>query len=436
MYQPDMPKHAFESLGYYIDMLLDAICVVDPNGYFIYVSAGAERIFGYTREEMIGRQMLDLVHPEDRDKTLAVVADIMDGVSKVDFENRYIRKDGQTIDLLWSARWSEADKMRVAVARDITSHKRSEALQKALFDISEAAHAVDSLTALYQRIHQIIAELMPVGQFAIALYDPVTASVTFPYQKIETAKLNKLDIVAFCSEVSKNGESQLKQLDESCACLGISLKSRKGSMGCLMLTTEAPQHHGAFAEQALLEFVSEQVASAIERKQMLENLHHMAMYDQLTGLPNRQLFDDRVRQALARAKRNTTRLALLYLDLDKFKAANDNLGHEVGDLLLIEVAQRLKASVRRSDTVARFGGDEFVVLLDEVEDPTVVRQIASNMLSELARPYTVETHQIEMSASIGMALYPDDGSGEAALRRHADAAMYAAKREGGNCLKS
>jgi diguanylate cyclase (GGDEF)-like protein len=108
----------------------------------------------------------------------------------------------------------------------------------------------------------------------------------------------------------------------------------------------------------------------------------------------------------------------------------------VGDLLLVEVAQRLKASVRRSDTVARFGGDEFVVLLDEVEDPTVVRQIASNMLSELARPYTVETHQIEMSASIGMALYPDDGSGEAALRRHADAAMYAAKREGGNCLKS
>lgn len=425
----------FDSLTRYIDMLLDAICVVDKDGHFLYVSAGGERIFGYKPEEMIGRQMLEMVHPDDRERTLQTVAEIMSGQAKTDFENRYIRKDGQVIDLLWSARWSEPDKMRVAVARDITGHKRSEALQKALFNISEAAHTEDSLPALYQRIHQIIAELMPVGQFAIALYDPDSAVVTFPYQKIETDKLHKLDMVAFCAEVSTKGESQLKQLDDSCAWLGIPLKSQNGVIGSLMVTRDAPRQHYSFSDQALLEFVSAQVASAIERKQMLERLHQLAMYDALTGLPNRQLFDDRIRQALNRAKRHDTQLALLYLDLDKFKAANDAHGHEVGDRLLVEVAQRLTACVRASDTVARFGGDEFVILLDVVTNKETATPIAVKVLDELAKPYLIETHHVEMAASIGMAIYPCNGQDETALLRHADAAMYQAKRAGGNHLQ-
>jgi len=429
-----MKLSEFDSLSRYIDMLLDAICVVDKDGHFLYVSAGGERIFGYKAEEMIGRQMLEMVHPDDRERTLQTVAEIMSGVAKIDFENRYIRKDGQIIDLLWSARWSETDNMRVAVARDITSHKRSEALQKALFNISEAAHTQASLPALYKRLHQIIAELMPVGQFAIALYHPDSEAVTFPYQKIETDKLHQLDIKAFCSEVSKRGVSQIKQLDESCAWLGIPLKSQNGVIGSLMVTTDAPRQHYSLSDQALLEFVSAQVASAIERKQMLERLHQLAMYDVLTGLPNRQLFDDRIHQALNRAKRYDTQLALLYLDLDKFKAANDTHGHEVGDKLLLEVARRLTVCFRESDTVARFGGDEFVILLDAVTSREAVTSVAAKVLDELAKPYNIETHHIELAASIGIAVYPFNGQDETSLLRHADAAMYQAKRSGGNHL--
>jgi diguanylate cyclase (GGDEF)-like protein/PAS domain S-box-containing protein len=430
-----MKPAQFDSLTRYIDMLLDAICVVDKEGHFLYVSAGGERIFGYKPEEMIGRQMLEMVHPDDRERTLQTVAEIMSGVAKIDFENRYIRKDGQVIDLLWSARWSEADNLRVAVARDITGQKRSQALQKALFNISEAAHTQASLPALYQRIHQIIAELMPVGQFAIALYDPDTTAVRFPYQNIETDKLHKLDVATFCSEVSTKGESQLKQIDDSCEWLGIPLKSQNGVIGSLMVTTDTPRQHFSLSEKTLLEFVSAQVASAIERKQMLERLHQLAMYDALTGLPNRQLFDDRVNQALNRAKRQDTQLALLYLDLDKFKAANDTHGHEVGDRLLVEVARRLAACVRESDTVTRFGGDEFVILLDAVNNSEVVTPIAEKVLDALAKPYLIETQSIEMAASIGIAMYPSNGLDETALLRHADAAMYAAKRQGGNCFK-
>jgi diguanylate cyclase (GGDEF)-like protein len=152
-------------------------------------------------------------------------------------------------------------------------------------------------------------------------------------------------------------------------------------------------------------------------------------------LPNRQLFDDRVNQALNRAKRQDTQLALLYLDLDKFKAANDTHGHEVGDRLLVEVARRLTACVRESDTVTRFGGDEFVILLDAVNNSEVVTPIAEKVLDALAKPYLIESQSIEMAASIGIAMYPSNGLDETALLRHADAAMYAAKRQGGNCFK-
>lgn len=432
-----MEQHTFESLSHYIDMLLDAICVVDPDGHFIYVSAGAERIFGYKAEEMIGRQMLDMVHPDDHDKTLDAVAEIMSGLAKVDFENRYIRKDGQVIDLLWSARWSEADNMRVAVARDITRNKRSEALQTALFNISEAAHTQENLPALYRRIHQIIAELMPARQFAIALYDTRTATVSFPYKQIETHKISvDLDINAFCCDVSQKGMTQLKlakntQSDAS-GWLGVPLKSQNGIIGTLMVTTDTPGQNYTFSDQELLEFVSTQVAAAIERKQMLERLQQLAMYDQLTGLPNRQLFHDRINLVLARSRRNNKRLALLYLDLDKFKQANDSLGHEAGDKLLQQAASRLKGCVRETDTVARFGGDEFVVLLDAIDSQETVRHIAGKILNELAMPYLIDSIEVEMSASIGIALYPLNGETERQLLRHADIAMYEAKRLGGN----
>ncbi len=427
----------FDALSYYIDMLLDAICVVDPDGHFLYVSAGSERIFGYKPEEMIGLQMLEMVHPDDRSKTLSVVDEIMSGVAKVDFENRYLRKDGSIVHLLWSARWSEDDNIRVAVARDITAQKQVEAQQKALFNISEAAHTEDSLTSLYQRIHQIVAEFIPAKQFAISLYDAATGVLSFPYEQLTSKGLqHPLDINAFCCNVSKQGLTQ-KQLTQnaegdSCEWLGVPLKSQKGVIGTLVVKTDLPDQNYTHNDQEVLEFVSTQIAAAIERKQMIEHLRQLAMYDKLTGVPNRQLFSDRIHQAIAMARRGG-HLALLYLDLDTFKEANDNLGHEVGDQLLKQVAQRLRGCLREADTVARLGGDEFVILLDNVDRLDMVQEVADKVLLTLAAPYQVDTMKAEMSASIGISFYPDNGETERDLLKRADDAMYEAKRQGGNC---
>src|SRR5690606_6600544 len=146
--------------------------------------------------------------------------------------------------------------------------------------------------------------------------------------------------------------------------LGVPLKSGQGVMGALVVQNHADNGHYSEQDRELLQFVSTQIAVAIERKQLIDGLQRMALYDQLTGLPNRELFHDRMQLALARARREQGQLALLYLDLDRFKYVNDTCGHAAGDLLLEMVARRIEQCVRTSDTVARFGGDEFVVLLE------------------------------------------------------------------------
>lgn len=277
------------NIGHYLDVLLEAICVVDKEGTFIYVSTGCERIFGYTPEEMVGRKMISMVHPDDRERTLKIASEIMDGDYKIDFENRYIRKDGSVVDILWSAQWSAVDQVRVAVARDVT-----------------------------------------------------------------------------------------------------------------------------------------------HSKQTLERLQRIAFFDPLTELPNRQLFRDRLQMAISRARREQGTLAVLFLDLDKFKQVNDVFGHMIGDKLLIDVAHRLQHQVRETDTVARFGGDEFVLLLDSVDTPQQARTIAEKIGHALRQPFTVKHQRLPMPASIGLALYPTHGDSVDGLLQAADNAMYRAKKAGGN----
>jgi diguanylate cyclase (GGDEF)-like protein len=178
----------------------------------------------------------------------------------------------------------------------------------------------------------------------------------------------------------------------------------------------------------LLQFVSTQIAAAIERKQMAARLQFMALYDQLTALPNRGLFGDRVKSALTRARRNQLQLSLFYLDLDKFKAVNDIFGHTTGDFLLEKVARRLELCVRESDTVARFGGDEFVVLLENIDSHEQSQLIADNIYSALSQPFELACNQVQILPSIGIAHYPLHGSDEAQLLRYADEAMYINKK--------
>jgi len=169
------------------------------------------------------------------------------------------------------------------------------------------------------------------------------------------------------------------------------------------------------------------------RKVIEDRMAHMAQHDALTGLPNRALFDDRLHQAVTQAHRNRNRLALLYLDLDHFKPVNDTFGHATGDVLLKEAARRMAEHVRASDTVARIGGDEFVVLLSAVQDRDDARSVAEKIREALSEVFDLGGgHTANISSSIGVAVYPDHAMDELQLSKHADDAMYQAKQVGRN----
>lgn len=279
----------FKALGKYMDLLLDAICVVNPSGEFIYVSAGAERVFGYQPDEMIGQSMFQFMHPDDHDKTRKVAAEIMQGVAKVNFENRYIRKNGEVAHILWSARYSKDDDIRIAVARDITEQRQAE----------------------------------------------------------------------------------------------------------------------------------------VERLKLLQQLEQQALFDPLTELPNRAYFYQKALQALQRQ----SDIALLYLDLDKFKHINDSFGHAVGDQVLKIAAQRIVQSLRNQDIVARIGGDEFVVFLERVQSNEAATAIADKIINAFVEPIAIAPDQsFEIGISIGIALSHQHGNDLELLLLKADNAMYRAKQ--------
>jgi diguanylate cyclase (GGDEF)-like protein/PAS domain S-box-containing protein len=445
-----METKAITPLDKILDLLWDAICVVDDEGRYIFVSAAYERIFGYAPNEVVGRRMIELVHPDDRDMTLQTVAAIMAGQPQPHFQNRYVRKDGKVVHIMWSARWSALDGVRIAVARDITELKRAELMTAALHAISEAAHASDNLPALFEQIHQIIGTLLPATNFFVALYDPECEQVSFPYfvdERDEPPAPQGLDSGTLAAEVIRTGQAMLltpsSPADDSLPVhgsdalhwLGVPLISRDGTMGALVVQSYSEATRYTVADKELLQFVSTQVASAIERKQAEARLHHIARHDPLTDLANRDLFYQQFDAALDKARRFGGFVALLYIDLDNFKQVNDRFGHHAGDLLLCEVAQRIRQGLREADVVGRVGGDEFVVLLNDLHTPSDSMAIAEKLRAALNEPFSLPDQQLQISTSIGIATFPHHGDEARQLTRAADYAMYHVKQNGGNRIR-
>ena len=440
----EMKPHA-PLASFIIDLLMDAVFAVDADGCVVFASASCERIFGYTPQEMLGKVMFDMIVAEDHERTRQSALNVMLGQPQFHFENRYIRKDGQIVHIMWSARWSPEEQLRIGVARDITERKRAEAMQAVLYLISEAVYAAEDLIALFQRIHQIVGTLLPADNFSVTLYDEEKDQLSFPYcvdEVEQTSETSKPAAGTLCAEIIRSGQpllltpetmaTRLEELQVSVASnllcyLGVPLKSHKGMIGVLMVKTYVGGACYSEKDLELLQFVSTQIATAIERQQMQAGLQHMAQYDQLTTLPNRGFLYDRLKVALATARREQGQLSVLYLDLDKFKQVNDTLGHDVGDLLLQEVAKRLKQCMRESDTVARIGGDEFVVLLPSISLPEQAELVAEKIRNALSSPFNINGHYLNIRSSIGIALYPEHGDNEQQLLKHADNAMYLAK---------
>ncbi|MDP2285942.1 MAG: sensor domain-containing diguanylate cyclase, partial [Pseudohongiella sp.] len=319
---------------------------------------------------------------------------------------------------MWSARWSEIDQLRIAVARDISSSVRSEIRQRATFAISEAAHELDELPALFERINSIVCELLPIDSFYIVLTDS-PGQLTHDVQRL-------VDTV-----VASPGKLLMETVGsgQTTRCwLGVQLRAQHTVLGVLLASRHGEGVSFNADDQNLLHFVGAQIATAVERKQMLAKLQQMALYDSLTGLPNRALFNDRVHSALTRARREKTNVCLLFIDLDRFKDINDQFGHAIGDLLLIQVARRLEHCVRECDTVARLSGDEFVVLLENIGSELNVEQISNKIHQTLMQEFKLESHTTRITLSIGAAHFPEHAQDIDGLLRYADQQMYNMKK--------
>jgi diguanylate cyclase (GGDEF)-like protein len=168
------------------------------------------------------------------------------------------------------------------------------------------------------------------------------------------------------------------------------------------------------------------------REKIAAELDFLANHDALTGLPSLRLCKDRLDQSLAEARRNRQTSAVMFLDLDGFKTINDQHGHEFGDLVLKATADRIKAEIRETDTVARIGGDEFVIILSSLPETEIANRIAASVIEQIARPFDIKNTEVLISASIGISLYPQNGTTAEALIRSADKAMYRVKRQGKN----
>jgi len=205
----------------------------------------------------------------------------------------------------------------------------------------------------------------------------------------------------------------------------VEMQDRHGRRFWMLLSAQRLRYAG---EDCLLAAL----ANIDDRKRLQEDMRRRAMHDALTTLPNRAMFMESLERAVRKARRRSSRFSVLFIDLDRFKEVNDTLGHHAGDALLQAVSERLLAAVRQSDLVARLGGDEFVVLIEEHRGPEEVMIVAQKVLSMLERPVLIEWREVSISASIGVASFPEDGEDNEALVKHADAAMYQAKERGRN----
>jgi len=220
---------------------------------------------------------------------------------------------------------------------------------------------------------------------------------------------------------------------------GRTMESRQQSPSVQELTRALTKSRQQFKNaqvqiKVLVERNTHLLEKLVDLAQKEAQTRQLAYHDELTGLPNRSLLQDRFNQAMSQAKRHNKPLALLLLDLDEFKCVNDNLGHVVGDKLLLAVVERLAASIRGADTACRYGGDEFVIMLPEIDNAVMAAAVAAKVRVRLRKPYIIDGYEIRITASVGAAVYPADGQTYDELIKQADIAMYRAKTGAGKAL--
>ena len=395
---------------------------VDAPDESLYTSPQIEGMLGYTPEEWRTDKLWPKrLHPDDRERVLAADERFeAGGEEQFSEEYRLVAKDGSVV-------WVREDAVLVkdgegkplywqGVFYDLTERKEaertlgeSEKRFRSSFDDAAVGMALVGLDGRWLRVNRSLCEIFgyPQGELLEKSFQDITHPADLQRDLEHLRRLVAGDVRTY--------QMEKRYLH------------KEGHVVWALLSVSLVRDDGGEP----LYFVS-QVQDIGERKRMEGQLKRQAFHDSLTGLPNRKLFMDRLWQALGRTwRRSGSKVAVLFMDLDGFKVINDSLGHEAGDLLLTVVAQRLRRCLRPEDTLARFGGDEFVVLLGDVGDPQEAVRVAERITEELRRPFVLEGRSLFASASIGIGLGDARTKTTDDLLRDADTAMYRAKEAGG-----
>ncbi|HEY7136045.1 MAG TPA: EAL domain-containing protein [Acidimicrobiia bacterium] len=395
----------------------DIVFVVDEAGTVRYVSPSYERILGFAPSHGMGRPITDLVHPDDRERAALAFLEFVEGNNLEPLRARTMRADG---------RWAEIEAVaanlvdnpvisgHVITVRDVTERRQTalalaEAQERfrAAFEQAPIGMVLTTTAGLILRANYAIARM--IGYTAEELVGMTMLDLTHP-DDLEVSE-SEIQRIRFGSHDGYRLEKRYVHRDGRVVWAATSVSIVRDEAGAAL-------------------YAIGQIEDITERKAIGERLAHAAIHDPLTGLPNRVLFMDRLEHALAVAARGQRRVAVVFLDLDRFKFVNDSLGHAVGDRLLVAVADRLRSALRPSDTVARFGGDEFVVLCDDVAGEEATLDIASRMAKAVARPVLLPEGEVFVTASLGVAVSSRPGDTADSLLRDADTAMYRAKEQG------
>lgn len=388
----------------------DGIALGKADGTITYLGPSTEKIVGYSPDELNGTNGYDMVHPDDTPALAAVLGDLVgSGGTTPPVAYRVRHKDG-------SWRWIEV------VMTNLLDEPSVQAIVTNYRDVTERKRAEEALRRS-EETHRALSTAIPDMMFrvqrdgTITDYKPDEAQIlSLPEARPEASTLHDV--------LSEHASQFMRFID-------IALSTRESQVFEYQDTVgSTPREFEARVVASTEDEAVAIVRDITERKNAEMTIRQLAYHDSLTGLPNRALFEDRLKMALAQARRSHEMLAVMFLDLDRFKLVNDTLGHGAGDNLLRIVADELTDLLREGDTVARVGGDEFTLLLPGIKSTADAVEVASRILARLKTPKNIADREFRVTTSIGITVFPQDGDDAEVLLRNADTAMYRAKDRG------
>lgn len=396
----------------------DAIIMVDNSDRIIAANPSFLEFFGYSEDEVKGRPINSLIVPRHLEEEADSISNTALNGKVAKKETVRMRKDGSLVEvsIIGYPIFINSEQVGIyGIYSDISKRKQAER------DLHESEER-------YRKLIEYLPEAILVHvEGKVVLANEAAAKLLGAPGAEDLLGMEFLDIIH--PDYMEITRIRLRMVLENRKDIPMREQKIIRCDGSFLEVEMSATWFSYKGQDAVLSIIRD----ITERKKAEETINRLAYYDILTGLPNRVLFKDRFMLELAHAQRNKQMLAVLFLDLDRFKNVNDTLGHRIGDDLLGEVASRLKNTLRKVDTISRMGGDEFIILLPEVSKEEDIRVITKKILSALQKPFLVNGNLLYLTTSIGVSTYPKDGEDMDTLIKNADAAMYKAKGMGGNC---